>query len=60
MEHERTEDIGEANEENGEDEMNFSGSEEMRLGIARLHEKVEAYNQLVIILEICMLCSSLA
>ncbi|KNA11903.1 hypothetical protein SOVF_130750 [Spinacia oleracea] len=47
MEHERTEDIGEANEENGEDEMNFSGSEEMRLGIARLHEKVEAYNQLV-------------
>uniref|UniRef100_A0A803KM80 Uncharacterized protein n=2 Tax=Chenopodium quinoa TaxID=63459 RepID=A0A803KM80_CHEQI len=49
MEHERSEDRGETNEENGEEEseMNFSGSEEMRLGIARLHEKVEAYNQLV-------------
>lgn len=49
MEHEISEDKGETNEGNGEEEseVNFSGSDEMRLGIARLHEKVEAYNQLV-------------
>ena len=52
MNHEISEARGETNEENGEEEseMNFSGSEEMRLGIAHIHEKVEAFNQLVIIL----------
>ena len=53
MNHEISEARGEMNEENGEEEseMNFSGSEEMRLGISRIHEKVEAFNQLVIMLE---------
>ncbi|CAO2837314.1 unnamed protein product [Amaranthus hypochondriacus] len=49
MDHEISEARGETNEENGEEEseMNFSGSEEMRFGISRIHEKVEAFNQLV-------------
>ena len=39
-----------ANEVTGEadDGMNFSGSEEMNLGIARILEKVERFNQLVL------------
>lgn len=56
MDHEISEARGETNEENGEEEseMNFSGSEEMRFGISRIHEKVEAFNQLVIMFgELC-------
>lgn len=53
-----SQDRGETNEENGdeESEMNFSGSEEMRLGIAHIHEKVEAFNQLVIMLSEFYMC----
>lgn len=50
MENEGSEERGETDEQNGEEEeseMNFSGSEEMRLGIARILEKVEAFNQQV-------------
>lgn len=40
--------ISEPNEQNGEEgELEFSGSEEMKLGIDRIHEKVQAFNQLV-------------
>ena len=51
VESQENEDRDGANEVTGEadDGMNFSGSEEMNLGIARILEKVERFNQLVLL-----------